>query len=39
MAETFTWIFEKFGCEIPYEVVAAEPGRRFAGALGNGGGA
>jgi uncharacterized protein YndB with AHSA1/START domain len=27
---TFTWIFEKFGYEIPYEVVAAEPGRRFA---------
>src|SRR6185295_12894149 len=26
----FTWIFEKFGYEIPYEVVAAEPGRRFA---------
>ncbi len=27
---TFTWIFEKFGYEIPYEVVVAEPGRRFA---------
>lgn len=27
---TFTWIFEKFGHEIPYEVVSAEPGRRFA---------
>lgn len=27
---TFTWIFEKFGYEIPYEVVAAEPGKRFA---------
>lgn len=27
---TYTWIFEKFGYEIPYEVVAAEPGRRFA---------
>src|SRR5262245_26156169 len=26
----FTWVFEKFGYEIPYEVVAAEPGRRFA---------
>jgi uncharacterized protein YndB with AHSA1/START domain len=26
----FTWAFEKFGYEIPYEVVAAEPGRRFA---------
>lgn len=26
----FTWIFEKFGYEIPYEVVVAEPGRRFA---------
>ena len=26
----FTWIFEKFGYEIPYEVVAAEPGKRFA---------
>jgi uncharacterized protein YndB with AHSA1/START domain len=26
----FTWIFEKFGYEIPYEVVAADPGRRFA---------
>ena len=25
----FTWVFEKFGYEIPYEVVAAEPGRRF----------
>ncbi len=26
----FTWVFEKFGYEIPYEVVVAEPGRRFA---------
>jgi uncharacterized protein YndB with AHSA1/START domain len=26
----FTWAFEKFGYEIPYEVAAAEPGRRFA---------
>ncbi len=26
----FTWIFEKFGYEIPYEVVAAEPEKRFA---------
>ena len=26
----FTWIFEKFGYEIPYEVVVAEPGRCFA---------
>jgi uncharacterized protein YndB with AHSA1/START domain len=26
----FTWVFEKFGYEIPYEVAAAEPGRRFA---------
>ena len=26
----FPWVFEKFGYEIPYEVVAAEPGRRFA---------
>lgn len=30
VGSTFTWIFEKFGYEIPYEVVAAEPGRRFA---------
>jgi uncharacterized protein YndB with AHSA1/START domain len=30
VGEIFTWIFEKFGYEIPYEVVAAEPGRRFA---------
>ena len=27
---TFTWIFEKFNYEIPYEVVVAEPGKRFA---------
>lgn len=27
---TFTWIFEKFGYEIPYEVVAADPEKRFA---------
>lgn len=27
---TFTWFFDKFGYEIPYEVVAAEPNRRFA---------
>jgi uncharacterized protein YndB with AHSA1/START domain len=26
----FTWVFEKFGYEIPYEVVASEPNRRFA---------
>jgi uncharacterized protein YndB with AHSA1/START domain len=30
VGSTFTWVFEKFGYEIPYEVVAAEPGRRFA---------
>lgn len=30
VGSTFTWIFEKFGYEIPYEVVAAEPGKRFA---------
>ena len=30
VGSTFTWIFEKFGYELPYEVVAAEPGRRFA---------
>jgi uncharacterized protein YndB with AHSA1/START domain len=30
VGSTFTWIFEKFGYEIPYEVVVAEPGRRFA---------
>jgi uncharacterized protein YndB with AHSA1/START domain len=30
VGSTFTWIFEKFGYEIPYEVVAAEPGQRFA---------
>lgn len=26
----FTWIFEKFGYEIPYEVAAADPEKRFA---------
>lgn len=30
VGSTFTWIFDKFGYEIPYEVAAAEPGRRFA---------
>ncbi len=30
VGSTFTWIFEKFGYEIPYEVVASEPGKRFA---------
>ncbi len=30
VGSTFTWVFEKFGYEIPYEVVAAEPGKRFA---------
>jgi uncharacterized protein YndB with AHSA1/START domain len=27
---TITWIFDKFNYRIPYEVVAAEPGKRFA---------
>lgn len=27
---TVTWFFDKFGYRIPYEVVAADPGRRFA---------
>jgi uncharacterized protein YndB with AHSA1/START domain len=30
VGSTFTWVFEKFGYEIPYEVAAAEPGKRFA---------
>ena len=30
VGSVFTWIFDKFGYEIPYEVAAAEPGRRFA---------
>jgi uncharacterized protein YndB with AHSA1/START domain len=28
--KTVTWFFDKFGYRMPYEVVAAEPGRRFA---------
>ena len=27
---TITWIFERFNYTIPYEVLAAEPGKRFA---------
>ena len=27
---TMTWIFDKFNYRIPYEVIAAEPGKRFA---------
>jgi len=27
---TLTWIFDKFNHRIPYQVVAAEPGKRFA---------
>jgi len=27
--ENITWIFDKFNCRIPYEVLAAEPGKRF----------
>jgi uncharacterized protein YndB with AHSA1/START domain len=27
---TITWFFDKFNYRIPYEVIAAEPGRRFA---------
>ena len=27
---TFTWFFDKFGYALPYTVVAAEPGKRFA---------
>jgi uncharacterized protein YndB with AHSA1/START domain len=30
LGATITWIFEKFNYRIPYEVIAAEPGKRFA---------
>lgn len=30
VGSTFTWIFDKFGYEIPYEVAAADPEKRFA---------